>query len=107
MPSIPISPFGGSDGGVCGPWWKGHAHRPGHWLEELPTQMKVVPVLWSEPWTAQWFMQKSSTATSYAVNISVMPLLGVPAYDASCAIWDTLRYLPHQFQLSAWFTMLT
>jgi len=56
MPSIPISPFGGSNGGVCGPyngWWKGHAHWPGHWLEELPTQMKVVPVLWSEPWTAQ------------------------------------------------------
>ncbi|CAA6665009.1 unnamed protein product [Spirodela intermedia] len=68
MPSAPTSPLGATRGGMG--WWKGQAHCPGHWLAELPTQMKGDSRRHS-PWVPHRLMQKPSTVTSAEVRTTL------------------------------------
>ncbi|OAY72599.1 hypothetical protein ACMD2_12363 [Ananas comosus] len=84
MPSMPTSPLGAVNGGTG--WWKGHAHWPGHWTAEFPTQMYANrPALdrGDEPWDPHRLMQKPSTATSSAVRTTLMARRGAPRRTSS------------------------
>ncbi|OAY72612.1 hypothetical protein ACMD2_12359 [Ananas comosus] len=89
-------------------WWKGHAHWPGHWVAEFPTQTYADPVLRSEPWTPHRLMQNPSTATSWAVKTSPTPPFLGWAFAASSEIWPIVRYFPEEHPSSeTWFVSTT
>ncbi|CAA7401649.1 unnamed protein product [Spirodela intermedia] len=93
MPSAPTSPLGATRGGMG--WWKGQAHCPGHWLAELPTQMKGDSRRHS-PWVPHRLMQKPSTVTSAEVRTTLMAAAPPPAFPASVTRSAELRDFPRE-----------